>query len=46
MAKITINCRTCGKEIRLDLSNSEALCKKCRKAQLVLEKKTTINFDF
>ncbi|MFX0040648.1 MAG: hypothetical protein ACFFCY_12105 [Promethearchaeota archaeon] len=46
MAKITINCRKCGKEIRLDLSDSEALCKKCRKTKLVLEKKTTVNFDF
>jgi DNA-directed RNA polymerase subunit RPC12/RpoP len=46
MARMTINCRKCGKEIRLDLSNSEALCKRCRKNKLILKHNTTQNFDF
>ena len=47
MAKIMIKCRKCGKEIRLDLSDSRALCKKCRKTMMiVLDKKTTESFDF
>ena len=46
MAKIMIKCSKCGKDITLDLSDSRALCKKCRKTMIVLDKKTTENFDF
>ncbi len=46
MAKIMINCRKCGKDIRLDFSDSRVLCRKCRKTMIVLNKKTTVNFDF
>jgi len=46
MAKIMINCMKCNKEIKLDLSDSRAFCKKCRKTMIVLDKKTTKNFDF
>jgi Zn finger protein HypA/HybF involved in hydrogenase expression len=46
MAKIMINCRKCGKDIRLDLSDSRALCRKCRKTSIVLDERTTRNFDF
>ena len=46
MAKIMIKCRKCGKEIKLNLSDSRALCKKCRKTMIVLDKNTTKNFDF
>ncbi|MFW9900982.1 MAG: hypothetical protein ACFFDY_06805 [Candidatus Thorarchaeota archaeon] len=41
-----INCRKCGKPIKLDPSTSSALCRKCRKTLIVNEKKTTENFDF
>ena len=46
MVKIMINCRKCGKEIRLNLSDTRALCKKCRKNHAVIEVTTTRNFDF
>jgi len=46
MAKIIINCRKCGKEIKLDLTDSRALCRKCRKNQIAHYAKTTKNFDF
>ncbi|MFX0024483.1 MAG: hypothetical protein ACFE9S_19360 [Candidatus Hermodarchaeota archaeon] len=46
MAKIIINCRKCGKEIRLDLEDTTALCRKCRKNPLVHNAKTTRFFDF
>jgi len=46
MAKIIISCRKCGKDIKLDLADSEALCRKCRKNQIGDNPKTTKNFDF
>ena len=46
MAKIKINCLKCGKEIKLNFIDVRAVCKKCRKTNIVLNKKTAINFDF
>jgi len=31
MSKQKVQCIVCGKEIKLDLSNVVAMCKKCRK---------------
>jgi len=46
MDKIMIKCIRCGKEIKLDLSDSKALCKKCRKIKPEIDIKTTKNFNF
>jgi ribosomal protein L37AE/L43A len=46
VAKILINCKKCGKEIKLDLEDTIALCKKCRKSPLVNNAKTTRFFEF
>ena len=46
MAKIKINCLKCGKEIKLDFMDTRAVCKKCQRTMKVLNKKTTVNFDF
>ncbi|MFX0020680.1 MAG: hypothetical protein ACFE9S_00020 [Candidatus Hermodarchaeota archaeon] len=46
MVKIIVNCKSCGKEIKLDFNDSRALCKKCRKNTTTNDKKTSRNFDF
>ncbi|MFX1593857.1 MAG: hypothetical protein ACFFB6_04995 [Promethearchaeota archaeon] len=46
MAKITVNCIKCGKELKLDFDDSRAVCKKCRKMKTIEFIRTSKVFDF
>jgi hypothetical protein len=46
MAKVVVNCRKCGKAMKLNFEDTRSICKKCVKKIPEQEVNTSKNFDF